>query len=233
MPPTQQRVFTVERRGAHPLKRRRGDDVVDDKVLLATQIDDMLSAIERLETRVSAIADVLPDGSAGGHHLVADQIPGNTRSTDATATDWGDIADELTQVVQTTEKATEDILDASEAIDSIAGDLIDIMAEDEPNDDVVSMIERIRGLTAQIFQAASFQDLTGQRITKVTRIVQSIEDRVGQIEHNLQGGGSKVSSQDDHSALDPSDPHFNETTLLNGPAKEGQGISQEEIDQLF
>ena len=78
-----------------------------------------------------------------------------------------------------------------------------------------------------IFEACNFQDITGQRITKVVRTLKHIE---GKIEVLIQALGEEV--QKSHRSAAAADPN-NEDSLLNGPQLQGKAISQAEIDALF
>jgi chemotaxis protein CheZ len=77
----------------------------------------------------------------------------------------------------------------------------------------------------RIFEACSFQDLTGQRVTKVISTLRHIEDRVTKFADAL---GVKDSAQ----AESAEDARKREL-LLNGPAANGPATSQDDIDALF
>ena len=113
---------------------------------------------------------------------------------------------ELDAIVKATESATNTIMEATEAI----------MAETGESDAINSACMRI-------FEACSFQDITGQRVTKVIRTLAYIEDRLSALQSawgpNL--GESEIAPDDD------------ETGLLNGPQLEGEGISQDDVDRLL
>jgi chemotaxis protein CheZ len=81
---------------------------------------------------------------------------------------------ELTTVVTQTEQATNDILAAAEAIETIAGS---IQSE--------TTLENAKGLAATIadkvttiYMASNFQDLSGQRISRVVDTLNFIESRI-------------------------------------------------------
>ncbi|MEM6903259.1 MAG: hypothetical protein AAF556_08485 [Pseudomonadota bacterium] len=220
------------------------------------RLDALMEAIGRVESRVTTIADHIDpadgqgrpalmtndggssaeqaDGAAEiqnktfGHDLVRD-----FRSISAGNRRINGAADELTSVIQTTEQATEDILSACEAIDDTANDLSQQLINIEPAEHLVPEIAVIRDNVVRIFQASSFQDLTGQRLTNVTQILMSIEDRLQDLEQAM-GLNHETSDQgeDEQACIDPNDKHFDESGLLNGPAMDG-GISQDDIDKLF
>ena len=120
---------------------------------------------------------------------------------------------ELDAVVRDTEKATESIMaEAEKLMAAEATDLATYKAE-------------VDAAMMRIFEACSFQDLTGQRVTKVIATLRHIEDRVTKFASAL--GVTDSSSQE--SAEDARKREL----LLNGPAMNGPATSQDDIDALF
>ena len=74
----------------------------------------------------------------------------------------------------------------------------------------------------RIVEACSFQDVTGQRISKVVNTLAFIDDRLDTLLEAFDGVPDSVSDEDDGS-----DP------LLNGPQLDGEGISQNDVDSMF
>ena len=128
--------------------------------------------------------------------------------------------DELDAVVGATEKATGEILDAAEAIQSIADGL----------DEAIQT--RLVDQVTRIFEASNFQDLTGQRITKVVRVLKHIEERVGDLVAALGAEVERV-RQSAGDAVAEDDKQPSEADLLNGPQLPGGGNDQDEIDRLL
>ena len=80
-----------------------------------------------------------------------------------------------------------------------------------------------------IFEACSFQDITGQRIAKVVETLQHIEARVARFADVMQ-------AKDLSGFLDERERARNERKeklLLNGPQLAGEGIEQAEVDSLL
>ncbi len=75
-------------------------------------------------------------------------------------------ADELDAIVQSTETAANTILDAVEAIEAVI-----------PKVDAAAG-EALTNATMRIYEGCNFQDLTGQRISKVVGTLKQIEERV-------------------------------------------------------
>ena len=82
---------------------------------------------------------------------------------------------ELDAVVETTEKAANNILDAAERISER------IKASQSTDNEEVkkNVLEQISQDIEDIFLACSFQDITGQRIRKTLENLREIEDRLG------------------------------------------------------
>ncbi|MBL4838035.1 MAG: protein phosphatase CheZ [Kordiimonadaceae bacterium] len=123
---------------------------------------------------------------------------------------------ELDAIVQQTEEATDTIMTAAEEI--MGADTEDMAAYQAITQDAVM----------RIFEACSFQDITGQRISKVVATLSHIEQRVLEL-RDLLG----VTDQDIETAHSQEDEKTEEERLLSGPALKGEGIGQSEIDKLM
>ena len=134
------------------------------------------------------------------------------------------VTNELDAVVLGTEGATETILAAAEAIDERAGNLAAKLKGDDQG-----LANDIQEHTIQIFEACNFQDLTGQRISKVVGTLRFVEERIIKM-MEIWGGVEtfkEIEVELEHRMGDQS--------LLNGPALgSDQNIaSQDDIDALF
>lgn len=128
--------------------------------------------------------------------------------------------DELDAVVGATERATGQILDACEKIEAISAT---VSAEAAG-----ALIEAVTG----IYEACSFQDITGQRITKVVKTLKHIEGKVSKL---LEACGQELDgAHGEISGTAPSDSRpMSDLALLNGPQLPGKGVNQAEIDRLL
>ena len=122
---------------------------------------------------------------------------------------------ELDAIVQQTEEATNTIMEAAE----------EIMGADTENHEAYQATTM--DAVMRIFEACSFQDITGQRISKVVQTLAHIEERVMEL-RNLMG----ITSADIQEAMDEDTP-TGDAALLSGPALEGEGIDQNAVDQLM
>lgn len=134
------------------------------------------------------------------------------------------VSNELDQVVATMEQATENIIESAEAIDDQATS----MRAQASGDAEMQQAEELSDLVVKIFEACNFQDLTGQRITKVVNTLKFIEERVNSMMEIWGGeeGFAAVVPQDKAEADD-------DARLLNGPQDESTKIDQSQIDALF
>ncbi|MBP2313599.1 protein phosphatase CheZ [Azospirillum soli] len=135
---------------------------------------------------------------------------------------------ELDEIVAATERATTDILNATEKIQEITQSI------PRDNEDVAEMADAIEAWCIEILTACSFQDITGQRTTKVVNTLRYIEQRVNtMIEIWGVDRAAAVPVPDDttsHRKLGDTRP---DAHLLNGPQLGGPSVSQNDIDALF
>jgi chemotaxis protein CheZ len=171
---------------------------VDNAIALWSGVDDIQKRIEVTKSEISAL-----------------------RSRGVSDPESNRTAEELRAVVTGTEAATDAILAAAERIDEIVQPLCS--SEDER---VAHDARTVADCVISIFEACNFQDITGQRITKVVDSLQFIEQRI-------------ASMVDVWQTLDLGQPPAQQTEdkkkLLNGPALEGDRgvVSQDDVDALF
>ena len=129
-------------------------------------------------------------------------------------------SDELSAIIEATEQATNGIFEAVEVIEALATELAPEMAD------------RVTSAVTSIYEACGFQDITGQRITKVVKALQSIEKKVQDL---LQAFGEEAVTE--RRAIEPEaeaetdgDP---DKKLMNGPQLSSNAQSQAEIDALL
>ena len=81
----------------------------------------------------------------------------------------------------------------------------------------------------EILQACSFQDIAGQRLAKVTQLLENLEERLHSLVHetgvndNLEGMGDEELEME----------RRQKEQILHGPQLTGDGVSQDEIDALL
>ena len=133
------------------------------------------------------------------------------------------VTSELDAVVGATEHATEGILDAAEKIDTISHNL----RANATDSYTTHLAEELTEHVMTIFEHSNFQDITGQRITKVVNTLKFVEERVDKM-ISIWGREAFMELLDSGSSSVDEDKR-----LLNGPQQDGAGISQDEIDKLF
>jgi chemotaxis protein CheZ len=133
---------------------------------------------------------------------------------------------ELGAVVGGTEQATQQILEAAEAIDQAATALTKVNSPDQQK----RLSEEIQERVVSIFEACNFQDLTGQRINKVMTTMKFIEHHIT-VMMDIWGGIDAIKAH----APPIVDRREGDARLLNGPklADDIGHASQDDIDALF
>ncbi|MCG8560216.1 MAG: protein phosphatase CheZ [Hyphomicrobiales bacterium] len=124
---------------------------------------------------------------------------------------------ELDAVVEATEEATTRIMECAETI--LATDATDLDSY------TATVTENVM----TIFEACSFQDITGQRIAKVVETLNHIEARVSRF-------ANAIGATDIEGALTEEEAKREQRKkdlILHGPQHDGDGRNQDDIDALF
>jgi chemotaxis protein CheZ len=133
---------------------------------------------------------------------------------------------ELGAVVGGTEEATQQILAAAEAIDNASTAIGKVTSVDQQK----QLLEDIQDNVVAIFEACNFQDLTGQRISKVMTTMKFIENHIITM-MDIWGGVDAIKAH----APPIVDDRVGDAKLLNGPMLDGDigHASQDDIDAMF
>ena len=125
--------------------------------------------------------------------------------------------EELDAIVQATEAATHTIMECAEAV----------MASDASDPAAYRALVEEKMLV--IFEACSFQDITGQRIAKVVETLQHIEERVSRFADvmNAKDIDGFLTEQERERA------ERKQKYLLHGPQLAGGGVDQARVDEMF
>ena len=124
---------------------------------------------------------------------------------------------ELDAIVKSTEKATNTIMECAETL--MASDVSDPVAFKALVDEKMLVI----------FEACSFQDITGQRIAKVVETLQHIETRVARFADVMRARDLDGYIDDAERAR----AERKQKLMIHGPQLEGAGNAQNQIDELF
>lgn len=123
--------------------------------------------------------------------------------------------DELDAVVAATAHASGSIMDCCDVIMEKAGEI-----GGASGDAVIDQVTKI-------YEACSFQDITGQRITKVIRTLKEIEHKIDSLVNSI---ADKMPLSMQKSVIQ--EKTF-EQSLLNGPQLPEQAVTQADIDKLL
>lgn len=133
---------------------------------------------------------------------------------------------ELDAIVQATEDATNNIMNSAEAIQDIASKFRDDATMSD--EDRAAQVAAIDDQVIKIFESCNFQDITGQRISKVIKTLDYIETRIVNM-IQIWGKGDVEEIAKDL----PTDAPAGDEALLNGPQLPDHASSQSEIDKMF
>jgi chemotaxis protein CheZ len=135
------------------------------------------------------------------------------------------MSETLDDIVKNTENASNTILESMESIDETLGTL---RSSADPL--VIEACSRINDRVNEVFEACSFQDLTGQRITRLVKGLTFIEERVNAMIRVW--GRDEISKVIDEVKQEQSEK-TEDQKLLHGPQSETKAIAQTDVDKLF
>lgn len=157
--------------------------------------------IQRVRQEISAISDPIQQE----HH-------------------FDSMAEQLDAIVDATEQATNTIMDKVEENAALLNQFRAGLDKDMPG---IESLDQMQANTSAIFETCSFQDITGQRINKVVKSLQYVEERVTAI--------VEIWNDEELEAIEPiaNGNKSEDERLLNGPQLKGRGMDQSAIDALF
>jgi chemotaxis protein CheZ len=146
----------------------------------------------------------------------AKQEIASLRVDDITQSHIPSATDELDAIVGHTAQATNEILDCCEVFESVAAKVGGEEAQ------------KLGDAVTRIYEACSFQDITGQRIGKVVQALKAIEARVAAVTARFAGDGPPPPLE-----AEPAQSVTEGRRLAEGPQLPGAGVSQADIDRLL
>lgn len=168
-------------------------------LVLKRELDGLLRYIHRVRSEIAAIG------------RPADEDHG-----------FDSMGDQLDAIVGATAEATNSIMGAMEKND----ELTDKLRAKFDDPETLALLDQLNQNSSDVFEACSFQDITGQRISKVVKSITYVEERVNSLmDFWTPEELEQVSVEADKKTADEA--------LLNGPQLDGQGLSQDDIDALF
>jgi chemotaxis regulatin CheY-phosphate phosphatase CheZ len=138
-----------------------------------------------------------------------------------------DATEELDHIVEATEKATSDILEAAEEIQEVAWTL-----REKGTD--IELCDKIDQRATNIYTACSFQDITGQRTEKVVMALRFIEQRINAM-IEIWGVDDIAFKVDDIASRmrDIARSVRDNERLLHEPQEKDEGLKQEDVDRML
>lgn len=124
---------------------------------------------------------------------------------------------ELDAIVKSTEKATDVIMTAAEEVMGATPD------------DPAAYKDYVDQRMMLIFEACSFQDITGQRVAKVVETLKHIEARVSRFADAIRIADEAGYMTEDEMAREAR----KQRNILHGPQLDGAGVGQRDVDDLF
>ena len=124
-------------------------------------------------------------------------------------------------IVEHTAHATNEILDCCETLEQMQAELSGDAAD------------KLQGAVTRIYEACSFQDITGQRIGKVVTALKAIEGRIASVVSAASGMPGPNAAPAPVAAPAQDNKRTEGEKLANGPQLPGAGVSQSEIDRLL
>jgi chemotaxis protein CheZ len=140
------------------------------------------------------------------------------RPDEITAEHLPTATDELDAIVGATEEATNTILQAMEVL----GNLTEKMPTE--------IADQVNDAVTQVYEACNFQDVTGQRITKVVKALKHIEDRVDGL---VAAFGDEIAKYREAHPKQEGPKEITDKDLLNGPQLPDNASKQDDIDALL
>jgi chemotaxis protein CheZ len=195
------------------IRREHGETVHVDQVgeVVRSLLDSIAGDISAGDLRLYREVESLAQYIHAAREEIAALRPGDIKHRFiASATD------ELDAIVGATEAATNEIMDAAESLEAVTSSLD------------AGAAEKLADITTRIYEACTFQDITGQRITKVVKALKDIEDRV---EGLVRMFGAEY-EKDASAHKDPSETRSDQD-LLNGPQLPASASNQADIDALL
>ncbi|NVK34455.1 MAG: protein phosphatase CheZ [Rhodobacteraceae bacterium] len=138
------------------------------------------------------------------------------RANDMRSSKIPDAGMELDAIVEATETATNTIMEAAE----------EIMGADAS--DAAAYHELVNGKMIEIFEACTFQDITGQRISKVVSTLNYIDERVTAFVNHL-----RITEDMEETGEETEEERRKRELILHGPQQGGEGVSQNDVDDML
>jgi chemotaxis protein CheZ len=136
---------------------------------------------------------------------------------------FGSMSEQLDAIVGATEGATNTIMESMESVDGLITEAR--AATDDPA--MHKIYDKVVDKVNAVFEACSFQDITGQRISKVVNSLKFVEERINAIV--LTWGREELTKV----VIEIKEDKDPDKKLLHGPQLPGQGVTQADVDKML
>ncbi|HTH16013.1 MAG TPA: protein phosphatase CheZ [Magnetospirillum sp.] len=136
---------------------------------------------------------------------------------------FNSMSEQLDEIVHATERATNSIMESVEGVDNLMGEARTYCQGGKLGEIFDQVTDRVN----TVFEACSFQDITGQRVTKVVNSLKFVEERIHAI---IFTWGREELTKVVVEIKEDQDP---DKKLLHGPQMPGQGVSQADVDRML
>lgn len=126
---------------------------------------------------------------------------------------------QINSIREATESAASMVMDAA--------DQMGLIAEEAD----VELAGTLMDVSINLYEATSFQDICGQRLTKIEKILSGLEANLTELADKI--GDDVILEDKDEVLFDEHGFAVNSDDLLNGPQLDGEGQSQDDIDALM
>ncbi len=161
------------------------------------------------------VGDKLKSVNLGELEVVLEKLG----SRNASAKDIPAALVQLAAIREATEGAATLVMDAADQMGLIA----------EKAD--MELSGTLMDVSINLYEATSFQDICGQRLTKIEKLLTDLEENLGQLADKV--GDDVIKEGEGDVAFDEQGFAVDADNLLNGPQLDGEGQSQDDVDALF
>jgi chemotaxis protein CheZ len=136
---------------------------------------------------------------------------------------FGSMSEQLDAIVAATESATNTIMEVGEGIDEAMNQARALSSDPE----LGKIFESVTEMVNRLFEACSFQDITGQRVSKVVHSAKFVEERINAV--IVTWGKDELNKV----VVEIKEDEDEYKKFLHGPQLPGKGVDQAEVDKLL
>lgn len=139
------------------------------------------------------------------------------------------VAEQLNTICETTEDATNTIMESAEGILTA----VDELSANVKYSEAQKSCNTIMDSTNKIFESCSFHDLTGQRISKIVRIMNRLEGTLDSLVEIVGPEGLEEMPINSDETIEDVIGMKDGDIAMHGPQTSSEAVSQDDIDALF